>query len=325
MRGVVLLLLFAALSALVDVYAGNRLQELSPISMAAISFTLSAAFFLGLDLARRGAPATFRPLSTHRHDVLAINVSTAVTWLSLLYALKVLEPAVVNVVGLAIGPVFTVLLGPLLRRGSRVLPAEVAVSVGICGFIAVLVWASVTGRSGVGAVGAGEAVVGILLTLLCGLAGTANVLYSKRLSEAGQSPQSVLALRFFLMLAITWAMVALSDDPRLAESFVPGVVIAMIGVGLPLYVLQVGIKHSEPITASLITSLSPPFAFLLQLPDQRLRTSPASLVGIVGITALVAVGVLARGRSDRRSRLRPVAPEPLPLLTAQARQDGAGR
>ncbi|MEU0839060.1 DMT family transporter [Streptomyces sp. NPDC005962] len=301
-QGVAPLVAFAALTALVDVYAGNRLQSLSPLSMAAVSFTLTAAFFVGLDVVRQGAAATFRPLTRQTADVIAINISTAVTWLSMLYALKYLEPAVVNVVGLAIGPVFTVLLNPYLRKESSVLRSETAVSVGITAVIAILVWGSVTGRTGVGSVGAADAFLGIGLTLLTGIGSTGNVIYSKRLSEAGLVPQSVLSVRFFLTIGVTWAMTAISDNPRLGEVFLPAAIVAVIGVGLPLYLLQVGIRHTEPITASLLCTLSPLFAFLLQLPDKRLDVSVLTLVSIIAITAFVGVGTLTRGRHDRRVR-----------------------
>ncbi|MDQ0310096.1 drug/metabolite transporter (DMT)-like permease [Kitasatospora herbaricolor] len=315
-RGVAPLTGFAALTAAVDVYAGNRLQSLDPLAIAAVSFSLTAVFFLGLDIARKGLAAALRPLSAQRWDVLALNVSTAVTWLSMLYALKYLEPAVVNVVGLAIGPVLTLVFGPLLRRGTTVLRAEAVVSAGICLSIAVLVWGSVTGRSGVGAVDAGDAALGLVLTLVCGLASTGNVIYSKRLSEAGLGPQSVLSVRFFLTIVVTWAAVGLGDQPGLGAVFLPAAVIAVIGVGLPLYLIQVGIKHTEPITASLLCTLSPLFAYLLQLPDRRLTQSTLTLLCILVITLLVGVGTAARGRHDLRVREAAARPAPVPAGAA---------
>jgi drug/metabolite transporter (DMT)-like permease len=108
--------------------------------------------------------------------------------------------------------------------------------------------------------------------------------------------QSVLALRFFLMLAVTWTMVAASDAPGLGEAFPPSALIAVIGVAIPLYLLQVGIRHTEPITASILLTLSPLFAVLLQLPDRRLTPSLVTVLGVVGITALVAAGTVARLR-----------------------------
>ncbi|MFI6848733.1 EamA family transporter [Kitasatospora sp. NPDC050467] len=301
-RGAAPLLGYAALTAALDVYAGNRLQSVDPLALAAVSFTLAAAFFLGLESVRNGPAQALRPLRAHRGDVLAVNLSTAVTWLSMLYALKYLEPAVVNVVGLAIGPVLTVLFGPLLRRGAVVLRAEAVASAGIVLSLAVLVWGSLTGRSGVGGVGAGAALLGLALTVVCGCAVTANVLYSKRLSEAGLGPRAVLSVRFFLTVGVTWAAALLGGPERIGPAALPGAVIAVIGVGLPLYLIQVGIKHTEPITASLLSALSPLFACLLQLPDRRLSPSPLTLLCVLGITAMVGLGAAARARYGRVPR-----------------------
>jgi drug/metabolite transporter (DMT)-like permease len=304
-RGLSPLLAYAALSAAVDVYAGNRLQGLSPTSVAAISFSLAAVFFFGLEAARNGLAATLRPVRTHTHEVVAINVSTAAVWLTLLYALKYLEPAVVNVVAFAIGPAITVLLGPLLRRGSLVLRAERAVSVGIIVVIGVLMWWSAAGLSGVRDVGTGEAALGLGLTVLCGLGCVGNNIYSKRLSDAGLTPRSTLAVRYYLMVAVCWTLTAASDNPRLGAAFLPAAVIAVIGVGVPMYLGQVGIKHVEPITAALLDTLSPVFAFALQLLDGRLRPSGFTLAGILAVTALVGTGVVARSRHERAAHLSP--------------------
>ncbi|WP_312872041.1 DMT family transporter [Amycolatopsis dendrobii] len=301
-RGLAPLTGFAFLTAALDVFAGNQLQAQDPATVAAISFTLAALFFLGGDMLRRGPAATFRPLRDHRYDVLMINVTTAVTWLSMLYALKFLEPAIVNVVGLALGPLLTVLVSPVLRPGTKLLRTEVVISLFIGVMIAMLVWGSFTGHSAVGERSTADTAIGIALTLLTGLGSVTNVIYSKRLSDAGLKPQSVLAVRFFLMLALTWTLVAVNDHPAVGTAFLPSLMIAVVGVAAPLYLLQVGIKHTEPITASILLTLSPLFAFFLQLPDQRLTPSALTFAGVAGIVALVAISTVVRTKHDAAAR-----------------------
>ncbi|MEU4449373.1 DMT family transporter [Actinosynnema sp. NPDC050801] len=308
LRGLVPLLGYALLIAATDVFAGNRLQQLDPVAVGALSFTAAGVWFLGLGFAREGRRA-FEPLWLHGRDVLALNITTAGAWLTLLTALKFLEPAVVNVVAFAIGPVLTVLLGPVLRRGSRVLPTEVAVAVGIVVALSLLGWGSVSGRSAVGHIATGQAVVGLLLGLACGVACVGNVIYSKRLSDRGVSPLASLATRFFLMVAVSWAVLAVGPGMSVVDEAVPAAgVVAVIGVALPSYLGQVGIKHVEPITASLVDTLSPVFAFLLQLADGRLTPSALTLVCILGITALVALAVLVRSRHETRTVVEPAVP-----------------
>jgi hypothetical protein len=91
----------------------------------------------------------------------------------------------------------------------------------------------------------------------------------------------------------------------------------VIGVGLPIYVLQIGIRHTEPITTSLLVSLSPLFAFLMQLADGRLRPSVLTLVCIIGVVTMVGVGIAARGRQEfpraRRAGRDPTAPSNRPV------------
>lgn len=298
-RGLAPLLAFAALTAAMDVYGGNRLQNVTPESLAAVSFTFTAAFFIVLELARNGG-ASLRLASRQRYDVIAINCTTAVTWLATFYALRNLEPAVVNVLGLALAPVFTVLAGPLLRRNSTVIRTEVAAAVGICGLLVVLVWGTFAGRTSIGEIDTGRAAWGVVFSVICAIGSSANIIYMKRLSEVGHSPQSVLAIRFPLMIAIGWLMTAISGWDDLAEAVVPGAVVAVIGIGLPIYVLQLGIKHTEPITTSLLVSLSPLFAYLFQFLDGRLRPSLLSIAGIMGIVALAGAGTVSRSNHDRR-------------------------
>jgi len=58
----------------------------------------------------------------------------------------------------------------------------------------------------------------------------------------------VFAVRFFLTLAVTWTLTGLSAKPQLAATLLPALFITATGVANPLYLLQGGIKHTEPIT-----------------------------------------------------------------------------
>ena len=121
-----------------------------------------------------------------------------------------------------------------------------------------------------------------------GLGSVTNAVYPKRLSEAGLHPQSVLAARFFLILAVTRTLTGLSAKPHLAATFLPTLFTAVIGVAIPLYLLQVEIKHTEPITAAIVPSLPPLAAYLPQLPVGRLKAPALTLAGVLAIVILVA-------------------------------------
>lgn len=294
--GIAPLLGYAALTAAIDVYTSDEAQSLSPLSLAAMAFTFTAITFIGWDLVKRGIPAVLLPWRTNLSDVITLNASTATSWISLFYALKYLEPAIVNVAIGAVGPVMTILLGPILRRGSSALTTEVWASLGICGFLSVLIWSSISGHSGVGRISLFHAVLGIILMLISGLAATVNIIYSKRLSDAQYSPRSILAARFYLIVAVSWSIIAVQGNGRVGVTVLPALVIAVLGVGVPLYLLQLGVRRTEPITSSLVCTLSPLFAFVLQLPVQRISPSPLSFACIAGITALVCLGTVDRVR-----------------------------
>jgi drug/metabolite transporter (DMT)-like permease len=218
----------------------------------------------------------------------------------MLFALRYLEPAVVNVVGIALGPVLTLAFNPLLRRGTAILRAEAWVAAGIGVLIGLLLWGSFTGHSGLDRT-SGETLAGVALVLVTGVGSVTNVIYSKRLSDADLPPRRVLAVRFFLILAVTWALVAVDDAPGVGVALGPSALIALLGVALPLYLLQVGIRRTEPITASILLTLSPLFAYVMQLADNRLTPSVLTLGCVAGIVALVGAGTVARLRHDREA------------------------
>lgn len=288
------LLVFSALSALVDVFAGDRLQHASPGAVAAVAFSLVGVACCGLALVRRRPAGLLALVREHGRDIAVLNVATAVTWLSLLYALKLMEPAIANVVSIAIGPAFTVVLQALWWRRVAVLRSEALVSAGILAVLVALVWFSVIGHSSVGRVSLPAMSTGVSAAVLSGAGAAATVVFSARLAGAGVDVGTVMGVRFGVVAVCGWVMAAFAGTARLPTAVVPGVVIAVIGVGVPAWLVQLGVRRVSPATASLIVSLAPAMTLLLQLADARLAFSAYSAAGIAVITVLIGIGLLAR-------------------------------
>src|ERR1700722_1978705 len=191
-RGLALLLPYPVLSAVVDVYTGHTEQSLDPAVVAAVAFTLTVAIFAvpraSKTPPRKTPPSKTPPGGSHLRDVAALNLTTALTWITLLYALKFLEPAVVNAVSLAVGPAITVIAGPLLRRGSSVLTAEAGAAIAMLAVIAVLCWGSADGLTSIGHIGLGRGLTGFGLTFVSGLGSAGTFIYTQRLREGGGRP-----------------------------------------------------------------------------------------------------------------------------------------
>jgi len=179
LAGVIPVVGYALTTGILNVYAGRMFQSHDPGSVAAISFSLTAAVFVGLELGPR-LRVTFHRARRHLADVAVLNVTTAIAWLTVLFSLKYIEPAIVNVISLAMAPVILAVLGSWVRRSTPVVPGEVATSVGIFVLIVVLTWGSFTGETAVGSIGTHRATLGVTLAVVAGLAVAASIVYSKR-------------------------------------------------------------------------------------------------------------------------------------------------
>lgn len=293
-KGLLALVGFAVMSAAVDVIAGNRLQGENTFAVAAIAFTLVALGFLAGELPSRGARLRWC-LTKYPTDVLGINVGTVLSWLPLLFALKLIEPAIANVVSVAIGPAIVVLLSPLLMStGPKILGSEKLTAAGIVLVIGVLFVVAVDGNSAVGHRAVGPLMVGTGCAMLSGVGATLNVFYGKRLHLRGIPARTVMASRFFLVTTSSWICFFLAGTGELLGAAITGLVVAVLGLSLPMYTTQFALRYVEPITASVLMNLAPIFTFVFQFLDPRLHQSMLSLVCICLLAALVVTGVTVR-------------------------------
>ncbi len=306
---------FAFFSAAVDVYAGDVLQRIDPMVLAALSFTAVGVISVIVNEVR-GPGGTWAKMRRYPGDVIALNLTTAATWLSLLYALKYVEPAVANVVSIAIGPACTMLLLPLWGRGGRPLRVEAGAAAVILVLIGILVWASFAGHSALADARADRIAIGLTGAVVSGIASALNIIFSKRLSTRGLSPTSVMAVRYFAVVVVTWPLAAGAGAAAFRAALLPALVVGVVGIAVPMYLLQYGIRHVQAVTAAMMINLAPGLTFLLQFFDGRLRQSAVSLACIVGITAMVMAGVAARINDDRRAAA---------ALVGATTRDGASR
>ena len=196
---------FVLCGSLRDVYFSRTFQRWSPLDVAALTFTISTLVFMAVALLRdrHGLLA----LARWPREIVAINATSAIAWISFFYALQSLEPSLVQVIWAGSGPltirtleragvllVAPIRLGPLERWSLAALGLVVA----LAGVVAVL---------GLSATDSGSAAFGVGLALLSGAAISINLLLCKGLHERGVSPVPLLSVRFIgvVVAALTLA------------------------------------------------------------------------------------------------------------------------
>src|SRR5438477_10202238 len=88
-------LAFMALASVRDVYFGGVFQSTGPLGIAVVAFALCALLFAPIALAR--SPRSFRLLAQRPHELVGINVTTALAWIAFFYALRTIEPLLVQI------------------------------------------------------------------------------------------------------------------------------------------------------------------------------------------------------------------------------------
>lgn len=300
--GVVFVLLFVLLSSAKEVYIGHLVQNIPPYLLVIYCFIPISILFLSAYLWKEGFKGFFLETRKEIKNVIAVNISTAVSWIAAFYALKYIEPSIENAINTGIGPMVTFIAAFSISNVSRYNKREVISSVGISLAMVIMVLVSLSGKSGIYNNSYIESVYGLFFCFLTGLGIVGNTIYSKRLSKSGCSTSFVLATRFYLMLII--AIIIFFCDPTHAEPFdllknnFSGIVLlALLGIMLPLYFLQKGIERVEPMTISLLIVLGPILTYLLQFFDNRLSLSYYTLMSILIAVGFVIYGVTSKKRS----------------------------
>ena len=109
--GLTCLLFFAVAQAVRDAFFGNVFQSVSFLVVAILAFGASTAVFGAWAWQRR--PEEVRALIGNTKLFLALNATTAAAWMGYFFALKHLEPAIVNTLYTGVGSIAVLALSAL--------------------------------------------------------------------------------------------------------------------------------------------------------------------------------------------------------------------
>lgn len=242
------------------------------------SFLFTATFFLLLSGGGRFPRLNF--------DLLCLNLLTAFTFLSFYFALKLVEPAVVGAIEIGVIPLAYVAFSSML---SGRIPSfgKALVCCGIfsgCVVLAVSAWQR----------GEPESVLsGVLCSFLAGLGALAITLVSKRLFASGWSASGILAHRFYIIVPLAFVISLFtggfghlfSDGMLFARLILVGV----LGVTLPLYLLQVGIARCDPLVVVISMASLPVITYVFEMFFSAWQWSWGTAAGVLIVTFFVAL------------------------------------
>ena len=164
---------------------------------------------------------------------------------------------------------------------------------------------AVMGLSGVSGVALRFSAAGTALAVMGGVSLVISILYTKKLHDRGAGSDAILATRFILIVIIAAAAEGFAE--RSLWSF-PATELAWLGLSgallivMPIYILQLGIARSVPLTANIIRALGPVVVFATQLVDPRILFSSYSLCAL----SLYAFCVIGANLVRARAAMKPV-------------------
>jgi drug/metabolite transporter (DMT)-like permease len=295
--GIMLVMGFVLMSAINGVFLSTFLQSANIFSTLLCVFSLIAFLFNVYITIRHGM--IWRNFSRKVWFYIGLsNLTTAANWFSFFFAVKYIEPAISATLVNSVLPLATIgislaLLGKRIRGLSEILPATAL-------FIAMLITASVvfSGQSGRPAAELHSNVIGVIMSLVCGISIALNTVVAKKLNELDIAPSTIMAYRFFLLIFIAAILVdeqILRID--LEQSYLAMLVIAIVGNLIPLFSLQLGIKRLPPVTVVFLNGLAPMSYFLVQSMTNQFHFSWASLLSIIFSTCVILTGAYYSNRA----------------------------
>ena len=299
LAGPLFVLIFTLSQAFRDVYFGNVFQRYDFFAVILLAFALSTVIFTVVSLIRE--PDNFRKLRGQARTIFAANVTTAIAWICFFFALTYIDPAIVNTIHSAMGPLTVVVLGGFgvaLAKPGTIGRIEYAGYAGIAASVVALWWVVIGGYSGLPMIDRTASIVGLALLCVSGGSITISLLCCKRLQDRGIGADTVTTVRYVVLIALAGAVLLWKGKLGGIDSARQLVTLSLAAtalIALPLYAYQLGIGRTSPLTAQVIRALGPVLVFALEQFDGRTRYSMPTLICILAYSASVILSNIAHG------------------------------
>lgn len=300
--GLAFLLVFAVSQAVRDAFFASTFQSVSFFFVAILAFGMSTVAFGGW--AWRTRPDEIRILARNIVPFLLLNATTAAAWLLFFFALKNLEPAIVNTLYTGVGPIAVLALSALgvsMAKSGTTGTAERLSYAGVLASLIAVAAVSLFGQSGLSGPEAGIRHAGVACAVIGGVLITVSHMIARRLGDLGVGSAAMMGLRFPLTLAIAVACEFALGEPGMrpgAEALPPLALAAFALIVIPSFFLQLGIARAAPLTVNIMRALGPVFVFAAQQFDGRIQFSGVSLAAILAFVFFATSSILLRIRSD---------------------------
>lgn len=305
-RGMAWAFLFVILEASQAVFFGGVFQAFDSFVIGAAVFGLSALgalFWTGLR-----TPDQIRIAWKNKHSLLALNLSTAVVWVSYFFALQMIEPAVVFTVFSGLIPIVVLIAAqfgvPEASNSRNSIEGAGLLIVGIgVGYLCSI---TLLGQSGFVRGGLLVASVGLALSFVSAASLAIMMIYSQRLDHQGVAPAAQYGLRFPIYVVVALLAVWLGLDAKASADSQALIVVIIVGFAImafPVFAMQKAISLIDTLTLAAITALGPLFVFLFQLIEARVSYSAATTTGLViyfSGALLAAYGGTKKNRHERQ-------------------------
>ncbi len=230
------------------------------------------------------------------------NIWTAISFVSLFFALKYLPPAMFASIEIGMSLITAIALTSIQ---SREWPRTVRLlaCAGILAGCALLTWGEVI--VSIASPDAALVWIAIIASAATGITSALTAIACKKLGASGWSSASVLAHRFYLTIAI--AIVWLSMEQQVVE--VPAIdmlalmaLVGAVGVLIPLLMLQAALRRTDALTVMICMAAQPILSFALSLPSPAYDWDTLTLTGVLVVTAFVGLDVYMQQTSLGLSR-----------------------